>query len=205
MTLRGHAKISYKNKEKLSRLNAFIALEKDEFLYIDAFHFFGTIVYQLKLQKHQVYAFYPRENTLYKGKSTKENFYRLFNIKLTLKNLYFLLSNPLLLLDNNTKKITPVNEEILLEDLTTKIYINKELQITRIILYEDQKESMTIFYKNYAQFSQKAFPKELEIIDHMNASTLTMKFTDITFEETLDKKRFDIAIPGDAIIRNLDE
>jgi hypothetical protein len=197
-------KISYTDNKTSTRLNVTIALDKDEFLFIDAYHFFGTLLYQLKIKENRMYVFYPRENTYYSGKLTRENLYRLFNINLAFMNFYALASDPLMMINPEHENVSRISDGFLLEDLTTKIYINNELFITKLVLSEGEHTSMIIIYRNYTRFGDRLFPQELEIIDHTRDSRATIRFTKVKFMNSIDKKRFDITIPSDVILRDLE-
>jgi len=203
IALIAHSKISYTQNNKTSRLNAIIALEKSDFLFIDAFHFFGALLYRMKIDGENVRAFYPKDNLLYTGKSTHENLYLLFSINLSLVDFYLLLANPLRMLGAHDTKLIFLDDGVLLHDHSTKIFAGKNLLITKIILQKFEKDSITILYNNYTYFSHTYFPQEIHIQDHVHLTEATLRFTDITFANEIDKKRFDIRVPEGVTIQLL--
>jgi hypothetical protein len=209
-TLQGDGKIRLDSPQGSGSVSAFLSASRPGLLRVEMFDFFNRPIAVLVTDGQRFGLFQSQENKFYQGPATPRNLSRFLPVALPSEELVSVMLGqvPFIPADRMTLALDEREGLYVLTlyrgEVSQVLHIHpRHLRVVRSQVRGLRAYELT--YENFKERGELVFPREVTLRSSTADTSLGLRYTDITLNESPDLTLFDLSAPEDVPVVEVDE
>jgi hypothetical protein len=210
VTLQGDGKLRVESPQGSGTVSAWLAASRPGLLRVEMFDFFNRPIAVLVTDGQRFGLFQSQENKFYQGPATPSNLSRFLPVALPSEELVSVMLGQVPFLPAERMTLALDEKERLYVLTLHRGAVSQVLHIhpKHLRVVRSQLRGLRAYDLEYDQFKEQGagvFPHEVTLRTSSADTSLGLRYTDITLNESPDLTLFDLAAPEDVPVVEVDE
>ncbi|ATB34528.1 DUF4292 domain-containing protein [Melittangium boletus] len=209
-TLQGEGKIRIETPQGSGTVSAFLAASRPGLLRVEMFDFFNRPIAVLVTDGHRFGLLQAQENKYYQGPATPRNLSRFLPVALPSEELVAVMLGRVPFIPAERMTLAIDEKEGLYVLTLVKGPVSQVLHIhpRHLRVVRSQVKGARTYSLEYGRFEpqgESVFPREVKLLAESAETSLDLRYTSVTLNESPDLTLFDLSVPEDIPVVDVDE
>jgi len=210
VTLQGEGKLRIESPQGSGSVSAFLAASRPGLLRVEMFDFFNRPIAVLVTDGHRFGLLQAQENKYYQGPATPRNLSRFLPVALPSEELVAVMLGRVPFIPAERMTLAIDEKEGLYVLTLLKGSVSQVLHIhpRHLRVVRSQVQGVRTYSLEYGRFEpqgEAVFPHEVKLVAEAAETSLGVRYTSVTLNESPDLTLFDLSAPEDVPVVDVDE